>query len=160
MGYPTVSARARAYVRARAQAHMNCTVKIYAISDQIFDEDTGMVRSKFGEVLYTGNGRVYSIDGGGSINVGEAVIATKSTYCSIPWDSPYIPVDSVVVIGDLPGDTFNEDSTWRVLAVDGGGLMRATRRLQLSSWTSDAYWTEDNRKRSDIELKTATIVVE
>jgi hypothetical protein len=157
MGYPTVSDRTRTFVRSHSEAHMNCVVSVYGVAEQIFDEQTGLVRSKLGDVLYSGKGRIYSIDGGGSLNIGEAVIATKSTYCSIPWDSPYIAVDSIVIINEMPGDTFNSDTTWRVLAVDGGGLMRATRRLQLVSLTTDGYWVEENPKRVDIELRTATI---
>ncbi len=140
--YPTVSNYARSYVRARAEVHMNCTVTIYAKSTNEFDVNTGLVTSGFAAEIYEGKARVYSIDGGGTLNLGEALISTKTTYCSIPWDTPYVAVDSVVVINDMPGDVENESTTWRVISVDGGGLMRATRRLQIVAWTSSADWEE------------------
>lgn len=140
--HPTVSGYARRYVRSRAESHMNCTVTIYSNSTNTFDSITGRVTSAYADLLYSGKARVYSIDGGGTTNVGEQMIATKSTYCSIPWDSSYIAVDSVVVINDMPGDPGNESTVWRVMAVDGGGLMRATRRLQVIAWTSGADWED------------------
>jgi hypothetical protein len=142
MGYPTISNRARQYVRARSEAHMTCTVTIYASSGISFNETTGTVTSSYSEELYSGKARIYSIEGSGQLIVGDNVIATKTTYCSIPYDSAYIPVDSVVVISDMPIDLENETTVWRVLSTDGGGLMRAVRRMQITAFTNNANWEE------------------
>ena len=144
MGYPTVSDYARSYVRARAQAHMNCEVVIYSFApDQVLDENTGLYTAQYGDELYDGVARIYSVDSGGAIAVGEETINTKTTFCSIPWDNQFIAIDTYVEVTSFPGDEQLEDTFWRVVGTDGGGLMRATRRMQITAWTDNRHWQKE-----------------
>ena len=143
MGYPTISQRAKNFVRHRATAQMSSAVKIYSGVDasSSLNETTGLVTSSLGTLLYTVKARFSSVEGGGVMDIGENVIATKSTYCSIPWDSEYIPRDSIIIVKEFIDDPQNENACWRVLATDGGGLIRAVRRMQVVSFTPTPNWS-------------------
>lgn len=137
--YPTISSRAKSYVRSRARAQMNSTVKIYERNEGTLNESTGLITSTFGVLMYSGMARIWTTSGA-FISVGEAMIATDTVYCSIPFDVPAPKLDNLVEVIDCPDDNDISDRVWRIVGTDAGGLLRATRRLQITAWDSNRYW--------------------
>ncbi len=136
----TVSSRTKAIVRKQAEAQFSCTVRIWTPAPASFDAASGQYTSNEGAEKYRGAARIWSVQANGVLSVGEGDLAMQATYCSIPWNHTPIPdVDDWVEMlssddTDLPG------RTWRVIGVDGGGLMRATRRLQITGMTENRSW--------------------
>ena len=136
----TISPRAKAYVRRAAEAQFTCTVRIFTPTDPTLDTNTGLYTSVEGAETYNGPARIWSVDGGQLIEVGEGDYAFQSTYCSIPWDHQPIPqVDQQVevVASDDPGLV---GRAFRIMSVDGGGQARATRRMQITGMTENRTW--------------------
>jgi Family of unknown function (DUF6093) len=136
----TISPRAKAYVRRAAEAQFTCTVRIFATTVPTLNTTTGLYTSSEGAEVYSGPARIWSVDGGQVIAVGEGDYAYQSTFCSIPWDTVPVPdVDQQIEVltsddTDLVGRTF------RIMSVDGGGQARATRRMQITGMTENRSW--------------------
>lgn len=127
----TISQRAKNYVRRAAEAQFDCTVKIYRNSAPTFNTTTGEYEPVNIDV-YSGAARIWSVDSGGTMVVGETAFPLRTTYCSIPWDSTPMPVnDDIVEITSSPDDSYLEGRSFLVSSVDGGGQARATRRMQI-----------------------------
>jgi hypothetical protein len=118
---------------------MTSYVHIHQRSADTFSDTTGLVVTGFGTLLYAGVARIYQL-GGNTIDLGEGQIAMNTTYCSIPWDSQSPTIDNVLQINTCPEDDNLNGTTWRILNVDGGGLVRVVRRLQITEWDSNRYW--------------------
>jgi hypothetical protein len=136
----TVSARAKAYVRRSAEAQFDCEIIIWRNGETTFNETTGYY-TPASTLVYSGAARIWELDDAGSLVTGEATFPLRATYCSIPWNHQPVPHndDTIEVIKmdddpDLPGRTF------RVMAVDGGGHMRATRRMHITGIVENAHF--------------------
>lgn len=140
----TVSDYARRYVRDRAQAHMNCTIILSRHRDGLLDPDSGLYTADTGKVIYRGKARIWDSTTGAIINVGEADLATTATYCSIPFDSEMPRVDDLIRVISAPVDGALESRGFRVMNVDGGGLIRATRRMQITALAENRSWRPDD----------------
>ena len=139
---PTVSQRSQQYVRSRVQQHMAATITLYRYGTTEFDEDTGMVEIPTRSSIYEGKARIWQTNEGQAVIAGEADIATLTTNVSIPWESVMPHKDDVVVVKRNPGDVGLVGKAFRVLLVDGGGLIGGARRMQCSALADSAVWAE------------------
>jgi hypothetical protein len=127
----SISARTKNYVRRAAEAQFDCAVRIYRNSAPTFNQTTGEYEPVNSDV-YTGPARIWSVDSGGTLVVGETAYPLRVTYCSIPWDSTPMPInDDIVEITSSPDDPYLVGRSFLVSSVDGGGQARATRRMQI-----------------------------
>ena len=140
----TVSDYARRYVRERAQDHMAATITLYRHADTInFDELTGIAEIPLGStVVYAGKARVWTSNSGGAIVVGEAEIATISTNVSIPLDAPMPKKDDIVVVDTNPHDAVTVGTAYRVMSINGGGLIGSVRQMSCTAFTDSSFWEE------------------
>jgi hypothetical protein len=136
----TVSHRSKAYVRRAAEAQFDCEIIIWRNTDVAFNDTTGDF-TPVSTKVYEGAARIWELDDAGMIAVGEATFPLRATYCSIPWNHTPVPHndDTIEVIRmdddpDLPGRSF------RVMAVDGGGHMRSTRRMHITGIVENAHF--------------------
>lgn len=128
----TISARAKAYVRRAAEAQFDCTIRIYRNDNATFNDVTGEYLPN-NITVYEGSARIWELDDAGMMAVGEATYPLRATYASIPWDHKPVPHnDDTLEILTMPDDSDLPGRTFRVMAVDGGGHMRATRRLHIT----------------------------
>lgn len=130
----TISKRAKAYVRRAAEAQFDCVIKIYRNDPEAttFNETTGKYEPS-NTMVYEGEARIWELDQAGFLAVGEASYPLRATYCSIPWNHTPVPHnDDTIEIVTMPDDPDLPGRTFRVMAVDGGGHMRATRRLHIT----------------------------
>lgn len=144
MRHRTVSKYARNYVRARAVAHMDCQVVLSRHRDGYLDQSSGLYTADTGTVIYKGIARIWDSNTGTIINVGEADLATTATYCSIPFDSEVPRVDDLLRVVSASIDTALETRGFRVVGVDGGGLTRATRRMQITALAENRSWRPED----------------
>lgn len=136
----TVSARSKEYVRRAAEAQFDCSILIYRNTTSTFDENTGLYEP-VNEVIYEGAARIWELDDAGTLITGEATYPLRATYCSIPWDHQPVPHnDDTVEVVTMPDDPDLPGRTFRVMAVDGGGHMRATRRLHITGIVENAHY--------------------
>lgn len=136
----TISPRAKTYVRRAAEAQFACTVRIFQTTVQALNTGTGLYTAVEGADVYAGPARIWSVDGAGVIATGEGDFAMQSTYCSIPWDHTPVPEVDQQVLVVSSDDTGLIGRTFRIMSVDGGGQMRATRRMQITGLTENRSW--------------------
>lgn len=137
----TVSTWAKSYVRGAAEAQFNCTVRIFPNGTPTLNATTGAYSAAEGVETYNGPARIWSADGGVTMNLGEGDYATTTTYCSIPWDATPVPEnDNQIEVMACPGDPNLVGKVFRVMSVDGGGQMRATRRMQVTALAKNRSW--------------------
>jgi hypothetical protein len=135
-----ISRRAKAYVRRAAEAQFTSEVRIFSTTVPTLDTDTGLYAATEGTQTYSGPARIWSVDGGQVISVGEGDYAYQSTFCSIPWDHTPVPeVDQQVEVLASDDESL-VGRTFRIMSVDGGGQARATRRLQITGLTENRSW--------------------
>lgn len=139
---PTVSQRSQQYVRNRVQQHMAATVTLYRYGSTEFDDDTGMVEVPSRSSIYEGIARIWQTNEGQVVIAGDSDIATLTTNISIPWDSVMPCKDDIVVVKSNPGDVGLVGRAFRVLYVDGGGLIGGARRMQCSALADSAVWSQ------------------
>lgn len=136
----TVSARAKAYVRRAAEAQFDCEILIYRNSNSSFNETSGKYEP-VNETIYEGPARIWELDDAGVLAVGEATYPLRATYCSIPWDHQPVPHnDDTIEVVTMPDDPDLPGRTFRVMAVDGGGHMRSTRRMHITGIVENAHF--------------------
>ena len=140
----TISNYARSYVRGRAMAHMTSTVLISRHRDGALDTNTGMYTADTGKKIYEGIARIWDSGTGSVINVGEADLVTTVMYCSIPFAAPVPRIDDLLVVTYSPSDEALLNRGFRIIAIDGGGLARATRRLQISALSENRSWRPED----------------
>jgi len=137
----TVSARTKRYVRKSAEFQFNCTVRIFKNSTPVFDDSTGSYTPSEGTEIYNGPARIWSVDTGALVMIGEADLARRETYCSIPWDHDPVPRnDDTVEVLTAPDDHDLDGKSFRVTAIDGGGQILPTRRMRLSGLAENRSW--------------------
>jgi hypothetical protein len=136
----TVSQRSKAYVRRAAEAQFDCTIKITRNGEPILDTTTGKYHTVSTDV-YSGAARIWEVGDAGFFADGEATFPLRSTYCSIPWDHEPVPHnDDTIEILTMPDDPDLPGRTFRVMTVEGGGYMRATRRLRITGIVENAHF--------------------
>ena len=140
----TVSNYARKYVRSRAEAHMNCQIILSRHRDGYLDSASGLYTADSGTVYYEGIGRIWDSNTGAIINVGEADLATTVTYCSVPFDTPIPRVDDLLRVVQCSHDPALVGRGFRIIGLDGGGLARATRRMQISALSENRSWRPED----------------
>ena len=139
----TVSDRSIAYVRDRVREHMKANISIYRHPDTVtFDDMTGMVSIPARSVQYTGIARIWSVNTGTPAIIGDVEVSTSSTNISVPIDDFLPEKDDVVVVNSNPGDTSITGKAFRVINVDGGGLIGGARRMQCVALADSAEWEE------------------
>lgn len=140
--YPTVSNYARAYVRARAEAHMNSSVRINRGGRGVsLDRTTGLATTNTGSLIYTGKARIWSLDKNGPVSIGDSDLVLQTTQISIPWQTSTIPDnDDVVTVTACPGDPDVVGRSFRIIGTDGAALSRATRRLTCVTLAENRSW--------------------
>lgn len=138
----TVTQRMREYVRKRAQDHMNSTISLYRYGSINFDDITGTVTVPDRDPIYSGKARVWQLNEGQVLVSGDADIATASTNISIPFDAALPKRDDIVVIRTCVQDPSIAGMAFRVMAVDGGGMIGAVRRMQCVALVDSGQWTE------------------
>jgi hypothetical protein len=119
---------------------MNCVIILSRHKDGYLDTGSGTYTAQSGEIIYEGIARIWDSNTGAIINVGEADLSTTVTYCSIPFDSPIPHNDDLVRVITAPGDIALVTRGFRVMGLDGGGLARATRRMQISALAENRSW--------------------
>lgn len=138
----TISARTKNWVQKSAEYQFSCTVRIFRNGSATLNSSTGLYESVEGEDIYSGPARIWSSDTGGIYVVGDADIAHRDTFCSIPWDATPIPRnDDTVEVLTSPSDPDLVGRTFRIMAVDGGGQVLPTRRMRLTGLAENRSWT-------------------
>ena len=136
----TKSQRAVDYVRRAAEYQFDCLIRITRNREPAFNESTGLYNTVSDQV-YEGLARIWEIDSGGVLVVGNATIPLHSTFCSIPWNHSPVPRnDDTVEVLYMPDDPNLPGQTFRIMAVDGGGFMRATRRMHITGIVENAHF--------------------
>ena len=131
----------RRYVARRAQEVMIDTVAIHRPSAGAFSTATGMTTAGETVKIYQGKARIYSVTGPQVINIGEADLSMRQTNISIPADASPVPRrDDIVVIFEAVSDEDLQDRAFRVIDVEGGGLVRAVRRMLCTGIEESASW--------------------
>jgi hypothetical protein len=137
----TVSHRAKAYVRRAAEAQFDCSIIIRRNTEQAFNPTTGTY-TPVSTLVYEGAARIWELDDAGVLAVGEATYPLRATYCSIPWDHQPVPHnDDTIEVVTMPDDPDLPGRTFRVMAVDGGGHMRSTRRMHITGIVENAHFS-------------------
>lgn len=136
----TVSQRAREYVRKRAQDHMTATVSLYRSADVTFSDTTGVSTTPTRTAYYTGKCRIWSLNTGSSVVIGDTDIAVADTVISIPFGSAEPKIDDMAVVSDNPPDPTLEDQAFIIQHFDGGGLIGGTIRLSCKAIVDSANW--------------------
>jgi hypothetical protein len=145
-----VSPYARAYARAHATAHMYYTVRIERMSLGVFDQVGGGIVPAVKALIYTGPARIWTVTGPQVIAVGEDEMSMTQTNLSIPWDADPVPHrdDIATVVDYNPHGGFGDQAligkTFRVLDVQYGGQMYATRRMSVQAIEESAAWGGDS----------------
>jgi hypothetical protein len=137
------SARTLAYIRRRSEESMHSVVRVVRLDASAMDEDTGMVFSKLDTTHngYHGKARIWTVANGGTVVVGDEEIQTAQTNISLPANAAPVPkIDDYVVVEEHDDDQVLVGRYYRVNEIDGGGLMRPTRRLTVEAVT-DTRWT-------------------
>ena len=146
-----VSPYARSYARRHATAHMYYTVMIERMSPGVFDETTGRISIVTKNVVYTGPARIWTVAGPQVFAIGEDQMAFSQTNLSIPWDASPVPHrDDVATVTQVAHDGFGDDEllwkAFRVLDVQMGGQMFATRRMSVLAIQESSAWGGDSEQ--------------
>lgn len=139
--FRAASRYSRQYIARRALGAMVDRISINRPGDVQLNPTTGMNVAVAGEEIYQGQARIYSVSGPQVVDLGEADIALRMTYVSIPSD--WLPVpqrDDIITVLEARSDEGLQDKAFRILDVDGGGLVRAVRRMQCVSWEENSSW--------------------
>jgi Family of unknown function (DUF6093) len=136
------SSFSRRYVTRRALGAMVDTVTIHRPGDTVFDDQTGFNAATETTKIYQGKARIYSVAGPQVVEVGEADLTFRSTYISIPAEVfPAPHRDDIVIVLEARSDEELQGKAFRVLDVEGGGLVRAVRRMQCTSLEESSSWS-------------------
>jgi len=123
---------------------MAATVTIYRHAETIdFDDITGLADLPGPRTeVYSGKARIWTSNTGSVTVVGEAEITLTMTNVSIPLDASLPQKDDVIVVDANAHDTATVGNTYRVMGVDGGGLIGGARRMSCSTFSDSAFWED------------------
>lgn len=137
----TISERARKYVRRAAEAQFNCEVRIVHMKDPVLDETTGNIVAAENEERYAGPARISGGENSGVINIGDGEFAMLRLDVSIPWDTATeARLDDTVIVLTCPGDPELVGHVLRIVSIQAGGQMRATRTMTCQTVTENRSW--------------------
>lgn len=131
-----LSPRVAAYARQAVISYHNIELEVTRQLVSSLDEVTGMITTTFDAEFtgYSGSGRFWLSNDGVVSVVAEGDYSAISTFISIPWDAEPVPaLDEYVTITSAYEDPTLEGKVYRVVSVDGGGFLRAARRLQVAA---------------------------
>ena len=127
-----ISNRARAYIRSHAEVNMTYECRIERISAGDFDENDSIYTAGETVELYEGPCRIWEVSGASGIPINGEEIILQSTRLSIPWNEGVgIKRDDEVKITAATYDPALVGKRFRILDVDKGGDLRATRRFTI-----------------------------
>lgn len=125
---------------------MTATVKILRGNLGALNQSTGQVGGLVNPTtIYSGKARIWNVEGAGVFETGDGPIDTRQTFVSIPYSARPVPKrdDLVEIIYDDPADSDLDTRYFRVLEVDGGALIAATRKLTCTSFYPSRYWGQE-----------------
>lgn len=137
----TVSPWEKAYMRARAQAHMVSTVSIDRVSAPAWDSGTSLAVPGTRTNLYTGPARLWISSGISPLEIGtEAELATENINVSIPYGSAAVRRDDAISVTASFDDPYWTGKVLRIDSVDGAGLATITQRFSCSLIVASREW--------------------
>jgi len=119
---------------------MEAEISLYRYGTTDFNDVTGLLSVPSRPAIYSGKARLWEANDGTVIMTGDSDISTTVTNASIPWNDVEPQRDDVVVVTSSPIDASMLGRAFRVVAVDGGGLITATRRMRCISLAASASW--------------------
>ena len=129
-----ISNRARAYIRSHAEANLTHECVIQRVGEATFNRATSVYTAGETTELYEGPCRIWEITGGATLDVNAEQVITRQTKLSIPWNEGIgIRRDDEVKITAAPYDDSLVDRRFRILDIDQGGDLRATRRFTVQA---------------------------
>jgi Family of unknown function (DUF6093) len=135
------SSFSRKYITRRALGAMVDTVAIHRPGDVVLDDETGLNTATESTKVYQGKARIYSVAGPQVVAVGEADLTFRSTYISIPAEIfPTPHKDDIVIVLECVSDESLQGKAFRILDIEGGGLVRAVRRMQCQVLEESSAW--------------------
>lgn len=140
MTRPPASTRTLAYVRARARANMLGSIQIFRLLAPTMNSSTLIMTTGTPTEVYSGPARIYTETQGGAVIVGESVLQTAATTISLPYNAALPKIDDVAVVISFGSDPELEDDAYQIKAVGAGGLIRATRQLQVMAYRANRWW--------------------
>ena len=135
-----VTRRSVEYVRDRVQTLMSCRVSIYGGAGKVLNTSTGVVETQWVDPWYSGKARIWETNTGSLVMMGDAPVTLMQTNISIPFDVGVPQKDQIVVVTHSPQDPDLVGRAYRVVAVDGGGQIGATRRMTCTAYTDSDVW--------------------
>jgi hypothetical protein len=129
-----LSPRVAAYARQAVLSYHNIEIEVVRQLISSLNDETGMITTTFDEnyVGYVGTGRFWLSNDSSLSIVGDGDYSTIATNISIPWDATPVPdLDEYVVVTSSYEDPTLEGKIYRIVGVDGGGFLRAARRLSV-----------------------------
>jgi hypothetical protein len=125
-----ISKRARSYIQAHAESNMTYECVIQRVNSGAFDEDSSVYTAGTSAELYAGPCRIWEVSGSSAFDVANEQIVLQQTKLSIPWDEGLgIRRDDEVKIVASAYDPALVGKRFRIMDVDKGGDLRATRRF-------------------------------
>lgn len=129
-------------MRKRTQDHMGAKVSVYRSGTTTFNSTTGMIDTPARTAYYQGKARIWTVNTGQAVIAGEADITLANTNISIPWGSASPQKDDLIIVESNPPDPTLVGKAFRVMAIDGGGLIGGSIRMTCATFTDSAVWSE------------------
>lgn len=136
-----ISERTKNYARLTVLGWHNVEIQIVRqLHTLSLNETTGIIEATFdtGYTGYEGTARFWLANDGVVGEAGEGDYSLVSTYISLAWDAEPVPeLDDYVIVTTAYDDPTLVDKVFRIKGIDGGGFMRAARRLTVAAVTSN-----------------------
>ncbi len=123
-----ISSRAREYVRSRIIRDMTFTVQVERVTRATYDEDTLVGSPGTRTELYTGPARIWEVQGGNTVVIGEADVDIPSTQISFPHDTELFRKDDEVIVIASTHDPAMVGKRYQLQSSAKAGELRPTRR--------------------------------
>jgi hypothetical protein len=120
---------------------MEAEISLYRYGTTDFNDLTGLLSVPSRSAIYVGKARLWQANDGTVIVTGDADISSTVTNISIPWNGVEPQRDDIAVVTYSPIDDAMLGKAFRVVSVDGGGLIGATRRMRCIALAESASWS-------------------
>lgn len=149
---PRYSTRAGAYIaRVYAERNMIDRVVIWRPTEPILRDFDGKLDSQVDFYVYEGKARVWNVQGPLTMGIGDEPTYYSQTFCSIPlattdpFSSPVQEVAESPRVDDIVQveqhrDPLMVDRYFRVVDVEAGGSLPASRKMQLVGIQASKQW--------------------
>lgn len=126
-----ISPYARKYIQARGSDLLTDTCRVTRQRAHDLDQSSNDYVHGGDELIYEGPCRLWELNTGMSVSIGEESTAVTSSVLSLPWDITPIPImeDMVEMTGSLDGAVVGK--MFRLGEPAKGGNLRGTRRFQV-----------------------------